>query len=167
MSNTRVGTLVDVGVERHILLPKEKIPHNTRVTVKIKKSEKLLEGETANRDEIPEYWGYKITRSELTLGDFLRKHPFDLIIATSKHGQPFLKISEELAKRWNTSRKVIVAFGAPTQGLYEIAKQENLNLDDITHFVVNTIPRQKVETVRTEEALFVTLGILNLMVAKG
>ncbi len=167
VSNTRVGTLVDVGVERHILLPKEKIPHNTRVTVKIKKSEKLLEGETANRDEIPEYWGYKITRSELTLGDFLRKHPFDLIIATSKHGQPFLKISEELAKRWNTSRKVIVAFGAPTQGLYEIAKQENLNLDDITHFVVNTIPRQKVETVRTEEALFVTLGILNLMVAKG
>ena len=58
-----------------------------------------------------------------------------------------------------------MAFGAPTKGLYEIFKQEDL--DDVTDFVVNTIPHQKVETVRTEEALFVTLGILNLMVAKG
>lgn len=167
VSSTKDGTLVDVGVERYILIPNKKIPHNKRVTVKIKKSKEVLEAETTNRNEIPEYWGYKITRSELTLGEFLGKHAFDLIIATSKHGKPFLKTSEELMNRWKTSHKILVVFGAPSQGLYEIVEQENLNLNNIADFVVNTIPCQKAETVRTEEALFVTLGILNLVIAKG
>ncbi len=167
VSHTKKGSLVDVGVERHALIQNKKMPIGKRITVKIRKTKKLFEAETATRSEIKEYWGYRVTPSDSTLGQLLRKHIFDLVIATSRYGKPFLEVSNELVSCWNTSRKVIVVFGAPTQGLYEITRQENLNLDEVADFVVNTIALQKVETVRTEEALFVTLGILNLMVAKG
>jgi len=39
--------------------------------------------------------------------------------------------------------------------------QESLELSEITDFVVNTIPEQGTETVRTEEALYASLAILN------
>jgi len=167
VSHTKDGALVDVGVERHALIRGKKIPINTRVTVKIRKARKLLEAEVASHSEIVEYWGYRVTRSRLTFGKLLKKRGFDLVIATSKYGKPFMETSKEIVNCWKTSKKILVAFGAPTKGLYEIVKQENLNLDDVADFVVNTIPCQRVETVRTEEALVVTLGILNLMVAKG
>jgi len=165
IAHTQGGTLVDVGVERHALIRNKKMQINTRVTVRIRKTKRLLGAEVVNRSEIAEYWGYRVTRSRLTFGKLLKKNAFDLVIATSKYGKPFVDVSEELVDRWKASRKIVVAFGAPTRGLYEIAKQENL--DDVADFVVNTIPNQNVETVRTEEALLVTLGILNYMVAKG
>lgn len=167
VSHTKDGTLVDMGVEQHALVRNKKIPINTRVTVKIKRTKKLLEAEVVSRGEIKDYWGYRVTSSDLALGKLLKNNVFDLVIATSKYGKPFLDVSEELIDRWKTSQRTLVAFGAPTQGLYGIVKQESLNLDDVANFVVNTIPYQKVETVRTEEAVFVTLGVLNLMVAKG
>jgi len=167
VSHTKHGSLVDVGVECYAFVRGKKNPIDTRITVKIKKVKKLLEAEVANSSEITEYWGYRVTPLRLTFGKFLKKSDFDLIIATSKYGKPFMESSKEIITHWKTSKNVLVAFGAPTRGLYEIVKQENLNLDDIADFVVNTIPCQRVETVRTEEALLVTLGVLNLMIAKG
>jgi predicted SPOUT superfamily RNA methylase MTH1 len=55
-----------------------------------------------------------------------------------------------------------VAFGAPSQGLYEIVKNEGFNLDDVVDFVVNMVPAQGTETIRTEEALIASLAILNM-----
>ena len=166
ISHTDNGTLVDVGVEKHALIPDKMLPIDTRVTVKIKKAE-YLKAEIADRSEITEYWGYRSSSINLPLGKLLRKHVFDLVIATSKYGKPISKISKELVNCWEASHKILIAFGAPTQGLFEIVKQENLDLDVISDFIVNTIPNQKVETVRTEEALFVTLGTLTSMIAKG
>lgn len=167
VSHTEDGSLVDVGVERCVLVRQKQIPMNTRVTVKIRKTRKLLEAEVADPREIAGYWGYRITRSSLTLGKLLRIHGSDLVIAASRYGKLFQEISGRLEKRWKASRRILVAFGAPALGLYEIAKKENLELPEVSDFVVNTIPNQKVETVRTEEALLVTLGILNLMTAKS
>lgn len=167
VSHVRDGTLVNVGVERNALVRNRKIPVNTRVTVKLKKIGNLLEAIVVSRKEISEYWGYRVTRSEFTLGKLLKKRLFDLTIATSKFGQPLMETSRELMVRWKASRNTLLVFGSPTLGLYELASQENLNLDDVTDYVVNVVPRQKTETVRTEEALIVTLGIFNLIFAKG
>ncbi|MFP3984710.1 MAG: putative RNA uridine N3 methyltransferase [Candidatus Bathyarchaeia archaeon] len=167
VSHTREGTLVDIGLEQQALLKHKKIPINMRITTRIKKTKKTLKVEIANRNEIKEYWGYRVTSPDLMLTRFLRKEAFDLFIATSKYGVPFFEASEELTCRWNKSPKILVVFGAPQQGLYEIVEQENMDLNNLADFVINTIPDQKVETIRTEEAILVTLGILNLMVAKG
>lgn len=167
VSHAREGTLVDIGVERDVVLRNRKIPVNTRLTVKISKTEKGLEAESAKRREIREYWGYQVTALQWSLGKFLETHRFDLVIATSKYGRLFPAVRQRLMERWGLSGQILVAFGAPTRGLYEIVREEDLDLDTIVDFVVNAIPNQKTETVRTEEAIFITLGLLNGMAAKG
>ena len=74
-----------------------------------------------------------------------------------------MKVKKELTQKWLKAKRKIILFGSPSAGLYEILELEGLNLDEIADFVVNTIPLQGVETVRTEEAIFVTLGILNIL----
>ncbi len=74
-----------------------------------------------------------------------------------------MRVVDELARRWKESRNILVAFGAPTQGLYDILAHESLDLEEVAPFTVNTIPNQGTETVRTEEALFASLAILNLV----
>jgi predicted SPOUT superfamily RNA methylase MTH1 len=71
-----------------------------------------------------------------------------------------------LARCWKKSHKILVAFGAPTQGLYEIVAHENLKLDKVAHFTVNAIPNQGTETVRTEEASYASLALLNLIIGE-
>jgi predicted SPOUT superfamily RNA methylase MTH1 len=122
-----------------------------------------LTAQLAKPDDTKFYWGYKVTVSKKPLGSILKDKPFDLVIATSRLGEPFTKVADKIRLKWNTSKHVLVAFGAPTKGLYEIVKQENLNLADLADFIVNTVPNQATETVRTEEALYVTLAALNLL----
>jgi predicted SPOUT superfamily RNA methylase MTH1 len=114
------------------------------------------------RQEIKTYWGFKIVTSSQPFGQFAEERKFDLMLATSRLGIPFAKVKDEVLNRWKNAYQVLVAFGAPTQGLYEILKHENLTLEDVADFVVNMIPSQGTETVRTEEAVFAALSIINL-----
>jgi hypothetical protein len=81
-----------------------------------------------------------------------------LVIATSRYGSPLTEIAEKLAEKWEKANSVLVAFGAPSQGLADIIRREGFSLSDVADFVVNTIPMQGTETVRTEEALLASLG---------
>jgi len=101
--------------------------------------------------------------TDMPLGRLIKEGKFDLTLATSRLGVSFAKAKEEILKRWKNAYKVLVAFGAPTQGLYEIVKHENLALEDIVDFVVNMIPLQGTETVRTEEAVCASLAVLNMI----
>jgi predicted SPOUT superfamily RNA methylase MTH1 len=162
VAKVKEGTLVDIGVEHPALILNRQLPMGKRVTVKIVMVEKQVEVEVVNRDEIPVYWGYKVTVKRESLGKIAKsKSDFDLTIATSKYGNPLAEVAEKIAERWKKAQSILVAFGAPTRGLCEILKSEGLNLSDAVDFVVNTIPNQGTETVRTEEALFASLAILN------
>ena len=162
LSRTKEGTLIDIGVEQPALIVNSQLLIGKRVTVKITKVEKRVEVEVANRDEIPIYWGYRVAAEKNSFGKIVKSKGFDLTVATSKYGVPFSDIAEKIAEKWKKADTILVAFGAPTQGLYEIVKNEGLNLDDVVDFVVNTISMQGTETVRTEEALFASLAILNM-----
>ncbi|MBS7640129.1 MAG: RNA methyltransferase [Candidatus Bathyarchaeia archaeon] len=157
------GILVDVGVEDPIFIPGVHVKRGTRVTVKI-----ISEGDTpgavlVNLDDVPVYWGYNVLISRNPLGQIIKKGSFDLVIATSRYGEPFIKVMNDLLKRWHKSRNILITFGSPTQGLYEIIRQEGLELSEVSDFIINVIPRQATETVRTEEALYATLAILNVL----
>ncbi len=86
------------------------------------------------------------------------------IVATSRKGRP-------LSDAWETLESIVrreegcvaVLFGAPDRGLYEIAEESGLKLEELADLVVNTIPGQGVLRVRTEEALAATLAIINAM----
>jgi hypothetical protein len=162
LSRTKEGTLIDIGVEQPALIVNSQLPIGKRVTVKITKVEKRVEVEVANRDKIPIYWGYTVTVEKHPFGKFVRSGSFDLTVATSKRGVPFANVAEKIGEKWKKANTILVAFGAPTQGLYEIVKNEGFNLDDVVDFVVNTVPTQGTETIRTEEALIASLAILNM-----
>lgn len=163
-SRVKEGVLVDVGVERPVLVRNKEIKLNKRITVRITATTPQPEAVVVNRKEIPMHWGFQVTASPMPLGQLIKDHGFDLVIATSRLGTPFANIKDSILNRWKNAYKVLVAFGAPTRGLYEIAKLENLVLDGIANFVVNMIPSQGTETVRTEEAVYSALTILNMVI---
>jgi predicted SPOUT superfamily RNA methylase MTH1 len=164
LSVTESGSLVDIGVERPLLIPDKKLPVNKRVTIKITKLGKHPRVTLANREEIEAYWGYTVISSKVSFGQLTKSRAYDLVVATSKMGTPLTQVTDELAERWKKSSSILVAFGAPTHGLQEIVAQENLRLDEVADFTVNTIPDQGTETVRTEEALYTSLALLNMIV---
>ncbi len=164
-SKTSEGTLIDIGVEQPALIPNIQLAINRRVTVRIMKIDERVRVELANREQISEYWGYSVTKDKQSFGKLAKNGSFDLIIATSKYGVPLRDVVEKLAEKWEKAQTILLAFGAPMQGLNEIIRYEGLSLDDVVDFVVNTIPMQGTETVRTEEGLIASLSILNLLLA--
>jgi len=160
------GARVDIGVENPILVPGLRAPINTRVTIKIIKPGKHPRAAPANKSSIEIYWGYRVTISKDPFVKMVKKRSFDSVIATSRRGVNFGEVSCELKQKLEKTRSLLVAFGAPTQGLYEIAEQESVKLESIIDYVINTIPNQATETVRTEEALYATLSLLNVLMDK-
>jgi predicted SPOUT superfamily RNA methylase MTH1 len=161
LSKTRDGALVDIGTEQPALLAGRQFTVDKRLTVRLMNVGERVEVAIANRMDIQEYWGYAVSTAE-SLRQMVEKGSYGLRIATSKKGAVFSKIAGELAEKWRRTASVLVVLGSPTRGLYEIAKDEGARLDDLVDFVVNTIPSQGTETVRTEEALLATLAVLNI-----
>ena len=162
VSRTKEGLLVDIGVERPALMREIHWALGKRLTLQIVKATEQVEVQAVNRDEIPYYWGYMVTVENHSFGKLVENRKFDLTIATSKIGVKFMEVAGKIAEKWKKANDMLMAFGAPARGLHEIVGDEGANLNDIADFVVNMVPEQGTETVRTEEALFVSLAILNM-----
>ena len=167
VSSSRRGSKIYIGVEKPAFIREVKLPVGKRVTVKIVGLNSEIEAVLAERDEIKAYWGYKVSLLKQSLGKILKSKRWDLIIATSKYGSDFMKVKNRLSEQWKTARSKLVVFGAPTASLYEILERENLNLNELADFVVNTIPKQGTETVRTEEAVYASLAVLNVYLSNN
>jgi predicted SPOUT superfamily RNA methylase MTH1 len=162
LSQVKEGLLVDVGFERPVLLREKQYAVGKRLTVQIVKAGEQIEVQTVNRDDVAVYWGFVVSAEKCSFVKIVENGKFDLTIATSKIGDAFADVAAKLSERWKVANTVFVGFGAPTRGLHEIAGDEGVKLNDIVDFVVNTIPEQGTETVRTEEALLASLAILNV-----
>ena len=163
VSAAEKGVFVDVGVEKPLFIARTRLKVGRRVTVKIVKRGKALEAVLVKPKESREYWGYKVTAYQSPLGQVLKKRKFNLAIATSRYGKPLREMYRQIRQRWIKANEILVVFGSPTEGLYEIAEREGLRLDEAVDFVVNTIPEQGTATVRTEEAIFASLALFNFL----
>ncbi len=162
VKSDRSFSLVDVGVEKPIMLKKTNLPVGKRITVRIVRNERI-HSNYIKPSNIGEYWGYSVSITGQFLGRSLRKIPSDMVIATSRRGVKINDVANELMNRWHKSRRVLLLFGAPHQGLEEILGEEGIKLKEVTDFNINAIPRQGTKTVRTEEAVQSTLAILDLL----
>jgi methyltransferase len=162
VSRTRNGVLMDIGVEQNALLVGPQLQVNKRLSVKVTRLSGQVEVQTANKDAISQYWGYTVTVEKRSLKALLENESFDLTVGTSKFATRFQDAAQRLGEKWKKASSVLILFGAPTRGLHEIAKDEGANLNKMVDFVVNTLPNQGTETVRTEEALLATLAVLNV-----
>ncbi len=165
LSRTGNNCLLDIGIEEPVLLRNAESPIGRRVTVRVVKTGKPIEVKIADRYEAPDYWGYHVTFEKHSLGKIIQSGNYGLTLATSKYGRPFVCVAGQIGERWERADDVLVAFGAPSTGLNEIVKREGLRLNDLVDFVVNTIPLQGTETVRTEEAIIASLATLNVFFA--
>ncbi len=163
VSTSEEGSRVDIGVEKPALVRGSRLEINSRVTLKIAQLGPQPKAVLTDSKAASVYWGYKVSNSKNPFGQLVETGKFDLKIATSKRGKSITEVMDGLREKWPRSTRTLVAFGAPTQGLYEIAYYEHKNLDDMVDYVVNTIPDQATETVRTEEALYASLSILNTL----
>jgi len=162
LSQAKEGLLVDIGVDQPALLRDKQFADGDRLTVQVVKVGERVEVQAVDRETVPFYWGFRVRMEKTHFSQLVADGEFDLTIATSRLGEKFMHVTGEIAKKWDGAQHILVAFGAPSRGLHEIAKEEGARLEAIVDFVVNMIPEQGTATVRTEEALFASLSVLNI-----
>jgi predicted SPOUT superfamily RNA methylase MTH1 len=140
-----------------------KLPISKRLTIRLKKSSPELEGEIVEPSGLTIYWGFRVARGNVSLPEILRSRKFDLTISTSRKGVDVREITPDLSKKWKSANRPLIVLGSPNDGVPEILARSGFNVSDAMDFNVNTIPSQGVETVRTEEALWSSLAVLNVL----
>lgn len=163
-SNPRL-TLVDVGLTKNIKL-EQVIKPGLRVTVAMGADRsiegdflKKVVGRNCPRQEMGIYWGYTV-RYASNLSSVFKGCPYkggyDHIVGTSEHGA--IINSSELS--FPKFEHLLIAFGG-LGGLEESIEEDNnlkgKGVHEIFHSYLNTCPHQGSRTIRTEEAIFISL----------
>lgn len=162
IGKNKEGMNVEIGVDKTALLREKDWEVGNQVLIQIIKIGKQIEIQSIDRNEIPIYWGFSVNIEKESLFNITKNREFDLILATSAKGRNISKIFSEVLKRMKKASNILLEFGAPNKGLFEIAKDESIDLHKETDFILNIIPKQGTATVRTEEAVFAALSIFNL-----
>jgi len=158
---------VDVGLDRPV---SARANHRVgeRVTVRLTGIEQLqgyvvesINDPRPVSSQRPGYWGYTV-REVSSLGKLLRDRTSDLRVGTSRYGEPIHEIMQPLSRALRESNSTVLTFGAPRMGLTEILAKEGVSPKDVFQYLVNTVPAQHTVTVRTEEALLISLAVLNV-----
>lgn len=163
---------VDVGLSKNVLIDK-KVDPGLRVTVKLPRDPPEGIDENSGdihgsvvapgepRSEKGYYWGYSVrvakSLSEVVTGCTF-PGGYDLIIGTSDKGVDAKKAE------FSEFSHALVVFGG-VEGL-EAAIEADSQLrgsepSDLFHYYINTCSRQQVRTIRTEEAVLISLCVLH------
>ncbi|MCD6248228.1 MAG: hypothetical protein J7J17_02110 [Hadesarchaea archaeon] len=155
------GSVLELGLRERGVMD-EKFEVGKRLTVRLGKR---LPGAyrrvfPVERSEIGEYWGFEVLRAE-SLVEGLEELRAEYRVGTSRYGQNLYGALELI--RSSNPDSVAIALGGPNQGLHEICERQGADPSEVFNVIVNAIPDQGVETVRTEEALLATLALLNAL----
>jgi predicted SPOUT superfamily RNA methylase MTH1 len=153
------GSILEIGL-REKGVADERLKVGQRLTVRL--GERLGKDRVAvtraAREQVDEYWGYEVSHAK-NLADALKDSKADYVVGTSRHGKNLYEAVRGIES--SNPMRVALAFGGPYAGLFEICERQGVDAKDLFDVVINTIPDQGTATVRTEEALIVTLGLLN------
>jgi methyltransferase len=147
---------VDIGLDVAPRLRQKSQP-GRRVTVKVTSLAPLV-ADPIPKEKAGTYWGYSVETK--TIAEVLSDSRYGLKIATSRLGT---RVADELAglrPSLQRAEGVKLIFGSPSRGLFDIV---GTDLPRKVDFVVNFFPEQHVETVRAEEAVLVSLGVVSLL----
>jgi hypothetical protein len=165
ISRKRNVLTMDAGLELPAVC-KGELPVGTRATLQVTSIEKeSIQGQLIDPSKIsaPLYWGYRVRPEKNRLSEMLEKENVDLKIGTSRYGQRLKDAWSKINELLNEGVSVMIAFGSPKLGLQEILQREGTTPSDLFDFFVNFVPSQGTLTVRTEEAVGITLASLNIM----
>jgi hypothetical protein len=146
------GAWVEIGLDCPAFLRTKAFREGERVTVKVFSRDRL---EVKAIQKPPGYGGYSV-RTVKSIKDALE----GLVVATARRGQVISPaLCDEMRKRG--ADLVTCIFGAPNRGLEALFQEAGLSIDEASDFIINMIPEQGTETVRTEEAIMATLSVFN------
>ncbi|MEM2380306.1 MAG: RNA methyltransferase [Candidatus Nezhaarchaeales archaeon] len=157
------SSLVEVGLDKPVVVQKVKLNKKRPVILRLERNGCELKAQPVDRSEVPYYFGYEAKVLWRPLGELVKSLSPDLTIATSKYGVDLKEVIKPLRARIKSARSMLVLFGSPTEGLRDILKREGLKVEEVADFNVNFAPGQSTETIRTEEAVFIVLSVLNLL----
>jgi len=165
VKETQDYLFIDVGLEDPVIVRKHKRRiKNKIVVVHLKRKGSELKGTIVKSEKVPYYFKYDILSFKGTLRELLQKSykEYDLVIGTSRFGNPLEEVENQLFKELKKRRRILIVFGGPKEGLLDIGATK----EDFDYFI-NTIPDQGVRTIRTEEAVFATLSIFNYLIERS
>lgn len=164
VTSTGQTSTVNAGY-KHPVSVKARLRPSQLVTIRLTRVKPVLEGEIIDPSGLTIYWAPRVTRDENPLGQTIKRGDRDLTISTSRQGKDVQEVMPDLQARWKASRRPLVAFGSPREGIPDILARSHSHISEFD-LNLNTLPQQGVETVRTEEALLGTLAVLNLLEEK-
>jgi predicted SPOUT superfamily RNA methylase MTH1 len=150
---------VDLGLGRLINYPKT-ISERDPTLFRVKKTSPQISLEIIDREDVEEYWGFTVERVR-ELGVLLEEEEDSTRIGFSRKAPHFDRLESDLKSTIAGTQSVLAVFGGPGHGILEVFKEERETIKSNIDFWVNTIPDQGTETVRLDEALLVSLGVLN------
>jgi methyltransferase len=153
--------LVDIGLDVKINVRGKPPLKGTRVTIEVMQIEPVFSGRRVKKKDIPDYWGYDLRGHNRWLSELVYSPEWDVKIATSKKGEPFNCLDSKLTQDLEDAEKTLIVFGSYKEGVNEIIEREGRKAVEMFDYILNMIPNQGTETVRTEEAVISTLAILN------
>uniref|UniRef100_A0A1B6DRB7 Uncharacterized protein n=1 Tax=Clastoptera arizonana TaxID=38151 RepID=A0A1B6DRB7_9HEMI len=168
-SKKEKGSYVNVGLLKEVCIDKHLIP-GIRVTVRLlpskgnsKKKHGVVVSPSTPKQELGVYWGYTV-RIANSLSDVFAKCPYeegyDFTIGTSDKGEPINSCND---CDFSSVKHVLIAFGG-LQGLEAaLENDETLEINDVSLLFdkyLNTCVGQGSRTIRTEEAILISLAQL-------
>ncbi len=149
---------IDLGLDRPVDYPAQ-VSHRTPTLFRVTAITPSLHLEVIDRSSVDFYFGYECEHLD-DLVSLLRSSREKTRIAFSKNGPSFATIADQVSTSIASSQSVIALFGGPHHGVSDILVDSHSLKDEIDYWI-NTIPNQGTETVRLEEALLISLGLLN------
>lgn len=149
---------VELGLDRPINYQKT-ISERDPTLFRVKKTSPQIVLEIIEREDVEEYWGFTVERAKLNT---LLMESNDLTrIGFSRNAPLFHSLESDLRATIAGTQSVLAVFGGPSHGILEVFTEEREDIKKNIDFWINTIPDQGTETVRLDEAMFVSLGVLN------
>jgi len=161
--------VLDVGLSGPVIadLPEGvSVRKGSIIYVRVKSSKPLrveVLTEECSKDVGSTYCGYT-TRVIDSLEGYLKEaRKTAYVIGTSRWGKPVWENIEVLSEKMARAEGVVLVFGEPYRGIYDIAKDLKFDIESVLDDVFNFVPEQATKTVRVEEALPVVLQTIRLV----
>ena len=155
---------IDLGFDNLIDFPAT-LSERDPTLFRIEATSPNLSLSVVDRSEAPVYWGFDASRTG-DLIDLLKKSRNMTRIGFSRQAPPFQKLEKDLKSTLSNTGSVLAVFGGPNRGILELCDSQREEVKRNIDFWTNTIDDQGSETIRLEEALIVSLGLLNNSVGK-
>ena len=161
---------VNIGLKKDCKI-NQRLPEKTRLTIKLKEKGfdnklKYYTGEPVSMSEPLEklglYWGYIVRVCENfneVFSQSIYNENYDFIIGTSDKGENYKYANYNKKKDF---KHALIIFGGiqGIEGMFDYDEHNKKNIDNIFDLYLNTCVNQGLRTIRTEEAILISLAVI-------